>query len=412
MDVLERLLRYVSVSSASDPAVEGKNPTAPREFDMGRLLEAELKELGLSDVLLDDKCYVYGVLPATQGYEDAAKLGFIAHMDTSPDFSGENVVPVLHRDYDGGDVQLKGRVIKTADFPWLPSLKGRTLITADGTTLLGADDKAGIAEIMTMLDEIKRSGAPHGRIAVCFTPDEEVGAGPNGFDITRFGCDFAYTVDGGEEGGIEYENFNAAGAKFEVNGFNVHPGSSKDTMINASLVAIEINSMLPACDTPRCTEGYEGFFHLGRISGNVEHAELMYIVRDHSAESFDARLKLLEHIEKVINEKYGPDTAKLTIKQQYRNMAEVLKPHMHLIENAKLAIRQTGIEPIITPIRGGTDGARLSYMGLPCPNLATGGYAYHGPYEHATLEGMQRCTQVLINLVKIYADLSADGGKR
>ena len=401
MGLLDRFLRYVKVDTTSEPDVQGVQPTAQREFDLAHMLADELKELGLEGVKCDDKAYVYGYLPATPGCENAPKLGFIAHMDTSPDFCGANVNPVVHENYDGGDVKLNGRTLYVADFPHLKKLAGRTLITADGTTLLGGDDKAGVAEIMTMVERIK--DCPHGRIAVGFTPDEEVGAGADGFDVAGFGCDYAYTVDGGEEGGICYENFNAAAADFEVHGFNVHPGSSKDTMINASLVAMEINAMLPACDTPRNTEGYEGFFHLGSMEGNVERALLRYIVRDHSAERFESRLELLRHIEKVINEKYGAGTAKLTIKQQYRNMIELIKPCFHLIDNACAAIREAGLEPIIEPIRGGTDGARLSYMGLPCPNLGTGGYAGHGPYEHITLEGMEKCVQILMGIVKRYA---------
>ena len=403
MGVTERFLRYVKVNTASDPTVEGRIPSAEREFDLARMLADELRELGLEGVRCDDKAYVYGYLPATAGYESAPKLGFIAHMDTAPDFCGENVQPIVHENYDGGDVELKGRTIHVADFPHLKKLAGRTLITADGTTLLGGDDKAGVAEIMTMLERLIGEGIAHGRVAVGFTPDEEVGAGADAFDVAGFGCDFAYTVDGGEEGGIDYENFNAAGANFTVNGFNVHPGSSKDTMINASLVAMEINSMLPAGDTPRLTEGYEGFFHLCSMSGNVERAELEYIVRDHSAQMFAARLELLRHVAKVLNEKYGAGTVELEIREQYRNMLEKIQPCYHIVENACAAIEEAGLKPIIEPIRGGTDGARLSFMGLPCPNLGTGAYAGHGPYEHATTEGMEKCVEILVNIVKRYA---------
>lgn len=403
MGVTERFLKYVKVHTASDPAVEGKIPSAEREFDLAHMLADELREMGLEGVRCDEQAYVYGYLPATPGCEAAPKIGFIAHMDTAPDFSGENVRPVLHENYDGGDVQLENRVIHVSDFPHMKKLAGRTLITASGDTLLGGDDKAGVAEIMTMMERIIADKIPHGRIAVGFTPDEEVGAGADGFDVEGFGCDFAYTVDGGEEGGIDYENFNAAGADFTVHGFNVHPGSSKDTMINASLVAMEINSLLPGTETPRDTDGYEGFYHLCSMSGNVELAKLEYIVRDHSAEMFAARLETLRHIAKIMNEKYGEGTVELNITEQYRNMLELIRPCFHLIDNAKAAIREAGLEPIVEPIRGGTDGARLSYMGLPCPNLGTGGYAGHGPYEHITVEGMEKCVEILLNIVKIYA---------
>lgn len=400
MSVTERFLRYVKVYTTSDPDNEGTIPSAAREFDLAHMLESELKEMGLEGVVCDEQAYVYGYLPATPGCEGAPNVGFIAHMDTAPDFCGENVNPVVHENYDGGDVELNGRTIRVADFPSMAKLKGRTLITADGTTLLGGDDKAGVAEIMTMLEQVIKSGIPHGRIAVGFTPDEEIGAGADGFDVKGFGCDFAYTVDGGEEGGIDYENFNAASADFTVHGFNVHPGSSKNTMINASLVAMEINAMLPSGDTPRDTDGYEGFFHLCSMSGNVEKAALEYIVRDHSATVFDARLETLRHIQKLINEKYGEGTAELTIREQYRNMIEMIRPCIQVVDYAKEAIREAGLEPIVEPIRGGTDGARLSYMGLPCPNLGTGGYAAHGPYEHVTVEGMEKCTEILVNIVK------------
>ncbi len=403
MGIKERFLRYVKVYSTSDPDNEGTIPSAAREFDMAHMLEGELRDMGLEGVKCDDQAYVYGFLPATPGCENVPKIGFIAHMDTAPDFCGENVNPVVHENYDGGDIMLKGRTIHVADFPHLKKLVGRTVITSDGTTLLGGDDKAGVAEIMTMLDEVISSGIPHGYIAVGFTPDEEIGAGADGFDVKGFGCDYAYTVDGGEPYSIEYENFNAAAASFTVHGFNVHPGGSKDTMINASLVAMEINAMLPAGDTPRNTEHYEGFFHLCSMSGNVEKANLEYIVRDHSSSMFEARLETMRHIQKVLNEKYGAGTVELSIREQYRNMLEMIKPCMQVVDIVKDAIRDAGLEPIAEPIRGGTDGARLSYMGLPCPNLGTGGYAAHGPYEHVTVEGMEKCTEVLINIVKRYA---------
>lgn len=403
MKAYERLLKYAKISTASD---EGKKcvPSTARQFDLARLVAGELRELGAADARVDDKCYVYGIVPATPGYESAAKIGFIAHLDTSPDFSGEGADPRVIPDYDGGDVTLgdSGRVLRVADFPHLPSLKGKTLIVTDGRTLLGADDKAGIAEILTMLERLCDSGEPHGQISVGFTPDEEIGAGADHFDLTAFGAEYAYTVDGSEAGEVVFENFNASGAKFEVRGFNVHPGSAKNIMINASLVAMEINSMLPQRQTPRDTENYEGFFHLTHMEGSVEHASLSYIVRDHNAEIFSKREETLREIEKAINQKYGEGTVKLTIREQYRNMREKILPAYHLVENALAATEEMGITPVIRPIRGGTDGARLSFMGLPCPNLGTGGYAFHGPYEHVTAEGMEDATGILLGIVKRY----------
>ena len=322
------------------------------------------------------------------------------------DASGENIKPQIIENYDGKDVVLKGSgdILKVDEFPYLAELKGRTLITTDGTTLLGADDKAGIAEILTVAEEIIKEGLPHGKICIGFTPDEEIGEGPDFFDVPGFDAEFAYTVDGGTEGEIEFENFNAAGAKFTVTGFNIHPGGAKDTMINAIAVASEIQSLLPEAESPRNTEGYEGFYHLTSMSGDVAHAESEYIIRDHDAEKFAAKEENLRRIEKAMNEKYGEGTVKLEIKEQYRNMAEKIRPCYHLIENAEEAARRAGMEPIVLPIRGGTDGARLSFMGLPCPNIGTGGYACHGPYEHITVEGMEKTMAMLKELVKIYAE--------
>ncbi|MGN1001410.1 MAG: peptidase T [Oscillospiraceae bacterium] len=404
MKAYERLLNYVKVHTASVEDGES-TPSAHREFDLAEQLAEELRELGVENVFVDEHCYVYGAIPATAGYEEKPCVGFIAHLDTVPDFPGENVKPRLVENYDGGDIPLgdSGRVLSPGDFPHLKRLTGRTLIVTDGTTVLGADDKAGIAEIMTMAEELLHSGRPHGPVAIGFCPDEEIGHGAALMDLERFGAKYAYTVDGGEEGGIEYENFNACAADFTVTGFNVHPGSAKNTMINAALVAMEINAMLPAGDTPRHTRGYEGFFHLTGISGDVEKARLSYIVRDHDAGSFDARKASLRHIEALINEKYGPGTAHLELRDQYRNMAERVKPCFQVVENALDAIRRAGMEPVVEPIRGGTDGAQLTYRGLVCPNLSTGGFAYHGPYEHISAEGMDKCVQVLLNIVENYA---------
>ena len=404
MRAYERLLNYVVVRTPSDENSETV-PSSKCQFDLAKILVEELKELGLSDAHDDGNCYVYASLPATPGYEDKTKLGFIAHMDTVSDFCDHDIVPVITENYDGGDLCLgnSGRTLTVKDFPHLPELKGRTLITSDGTTVLGVDDKAGIAEIMTMLERVINENIPHGKICVAFTPDEEIGTGASHFNVEEFGADFGYTLDGDGEGEIQFENFNACKANFEITGFNVHPGSSKDTMINASLVAMEINSMLPGFETPRGTEGYEGFYHLMSMDGEVASAHLHYIVRDHNDEFFEARKNTLRLIEKDMNQKWGEGTVKLTFIEQYKNMACIIKDCMHLIDNAKLACEAAGVEPNVIPIRGGTDGCQLSFKGLPCPNLGTGGHGYHGPYEHATVEGMDKATDVIVELVKLYA---------
>jgi len=400
MRAYERFLNYVKVHTASSEDLSC-TPSTERQFDLSRMLEKEMQALGMENVYVDQHAYVYGSISASEGYEDRPCIGLIAHLDTSPDFSGENVQPRLIPDYDGGDVALgdSGRILSVKDFPHLPSLKGQTLIVTDGTTILGADDKAGIAAILSACEQIISGNIPHGKIAVCFTPDEEVGHGASLLDLQRLGADFAYTVDGGELEEISYETFNAAAAVWEVNGFNVHPGSAKDTMINASLVAMEINSMLPSGDIPSMTEGYEGFFHLTDMSGNVEKAKLSYIIRDHDATVFEYRKQSMRHIETLINAKYGKDTAKLTIYEQYRNMAEMLKERMDIVELAERALRRSGLEPVSAPIRGGTDGAQLSYRGLLCPNIGTGGYSFHGPYEHITAERLDKAEEILVNII-------------
>ena len=404
MKAYERLLKYVVVRTPSDENSDTV-PSSECQFNLARLLEAEMKELGLSDVYLDDQCYLYGKLPATPGYEDKPAIGFIAHMDTVSDFCDREINPIINFFYDGKDLPLanSGRTLEVAKFPHLADLAGRMLITSDGNTILGADDKAGIAEILTMIEHLTTENIPHGPICVAFTPDEEIGTGAAHFNVKRFAADYAYTLDGDTEGEIQYENFNACKADFEINGFNVHPGSSKDTMINASLVAMEINNALPSMETPRGTEDYEGFYHLMSMSGEVAHAELHYIVRDHDANLFEARKNTLRLIEKNLNEKWGEGTVKLTITDQYKNMAEVIATCMHLIDNAKAACTAAGVEPLVIPIRGGTDGCQLSFKGLPCPNLGTGGHAYHGPYEHITVEGMDSAVNIIVELVKIYA---------
>lgn len=404
MTALERFLIYVKIHTASSENLE-RTPTEEREFDLSRVLEKEMKDLGFERVFVDEHAYVYGFLPATPGCEERPCVGFIAHLDTIPDFSGENVNPQLIENYDGGDVKLgeSGRVLTKDVNPNLPGLKGHTLVTTDGTTVLGADDKAGIAAIMTACERILAEGRPHGAIAVCFTPDEEVGHGASLLDLERFGADFAYTVDGGELNEINFETFNAASAKWEIRGFNIHPGSAKDKMINASLVAMEINAMLPAGAVPEKTENYEGFFHLTDMSGTVEKAELGYILRDHDANGLAEKEKLMRLIEKQINEKYGAGTARLTIREQYRNMAEKLSAHMEIVELAEKAIRAIGLEPVRVPIRGGTDGSQLSFRGLLCPNIGTGGYACHGPYEHTSaenLDGAARLVEAIVDLAR------------
>ena len=405
MRVEERLLKYVSYWTTSDEECR-QIPSSERQFELGKVLEQELRDLGLEKVTLTDHCYVYGLLPATKGYADKPAVGFISHMDTAPDFSGENVKPQIISDYDGRDVLLKGSgaYLKISDFPTLETLKGRTLITTDGTTLLGADDKAGVAEIMTAVEQIITEKIPHGDIWIGFTPDEEVGSGADLFDLDYFKARFAYTVDGDYEGEVAYENFNAASASFEINGVNVHPGEAKDIMINAALVGCEIASLLPENETPAHTEGREGFYHLTDFSGDIAHAKVNYIVRDHDKATFEKRLDTLRGIEKKMNEKYHADTVKLNIQHSYSNMLEVIEKNEYVVAIAKKAIKNVGLEPVSRPVRGGTDGARLSFMGLPCPNLGTGGYGFHGPLEHISVEGMDTAVSVIKEIVKITAE--------
>ena len=405
MRVEERLLKYVSYWTTSGEECR-QIPSSERQFELGKVLEQELRDLGLEKVTLTDHCYVYGLLPATKGYADKPAVGFISHMDTAPDFSGKDVKPQIIPDYDGNDVLLKGSgaYLKVSDFPTLETLKGRTLITTDGTTLLGADDKAGVAEIMTAVEQIITEKIPHGDIWIGFTPDEEVGSGADLFDLDYFKAKFAYTVDGDYEGEVAYENFNAASASFEITGVNVHPGEAKDIMINAALVGCEIASLLPENETPAHTEGREGFYHLTDFSGDIAHAKVNYIVRDHDKATFEKRLDTLRGIEKKMNEKYHADTVKLNIQHSYSNMLEVIEKNEYVVAIAKKAIKNVGPEPVSRPVRGGTDGARLSFMGLPCPNLGTGGYGFHGPFEHISVEGMDTAVSVIKEIVKITAD--------
>ena len=405
MRAYERFLQYVKVYTTSDEE-SSTHPTTARQLDLGRMLVAQLEELGLKDARLDEYGYVYATLPATPGCEQAAGLGFIAHMDTAPGTSGENVNPQIHENYDGGDVVLPatGAVLKPADFPFLTEMKGQTLITTDGSTLLGADDKAGVAEIMTMVERLIREGRPHGKICIGFTPDEEVGQGADLFDVDGFGAAYAYTVDGDDVGEISYENFNAAAAAIKIHGLSVHPGSAKNTMRNALSLAMEYHAALPAFECPEHTEGREGFFHLCDLQGDVSEAVFHYIIRDHDADRFAVRKAQMQQVADRLNEKYGAGTVELELTDSYRNMLEKIRPHFHLVENARAAIRAVGLTPVESPIRGGTDGATLSYKGLPCPNLGTGGFNFHGPMECITVEKMDQAVEVLLNLADLYKD--------
>ena len=405
MRAYERLLKYVKVWTTSDPE-SGTHPSTMRQFDLAHQLVQELKDLGLTDAHVDEHCYVYATLPATPGQESAKPLGFIAHMDTTDDASGENVNPQIHPNYDGGKVVLPatGTVLDPAQFPFLTEMKGQTLITTDGSTLLGADDKAGVSEIMTMLERVISEKRPHGKLCIGFTPDEEIGEGADLFDIPGFGADFAYTVDGGDAGSIEYENFNAAAATVTIHGFSVHPGSAKDTMINASNVAMEFHQALPVMARPETTEGRQGFYHLCQMYGDVTTAKLGYILRDHDAAKLQFKKDNMQDIADYLNGKYGAGTVEVEIKDSYRNMLEKIKPHFHLIETARKAVRMAGLEPEEVPVRGGTDGATLSWKGLPCPNLGTGGFNFHGVCECTTVERMDRCTQIVLNIISLYAE--------
>ncbi|MBO4823800.1 MAG: peptidase T, partial [Lachnospiraceae bacterium] len=390
----ERFLNYVKIHTTSDEE-SGLHPSFKGEFDLANILADELKELGMSGVRVDEHCYVYAYLPATPGYENATKLGFIAHMDTSPEASGEDVKPVIREHYDGSDIVLEGTgdILSVSRFPELKDFIGDTIITTDGTTLLGADDKAGVAEIMTAMDTIITENIPHGEIWVGFTPDEEIGEGADFFDLKNFGATYAYTVDGGDVNALEYENFNAAGAEIAIKGVSVHPGSAKDIMVNAALVGMELHSLLPEAMRPEHTEGYEGFFHLTSFTGQVSSAKMSYIIRDHDHDLFEQKKVMLQDAVAAINKKYGDGTVTLTIKDSYYNMLEKIKPHMHLIENARLALKKAGLNPIDVPVRGGTDGARLSYDGLPCPNLGTGGCNFHGTYECCSIDKMDKAVE-------------------
>ena len=404
MKAYERLLKYARIWTTSDEE-STTSPTTSRQFDLAKQLVEEMKEIGIEDAYMDEFGYVYGHIPATPGYEDRTAIGFIAHMDTAPDYSGENVNPQIIENYDGNDVSLgtSGKVLSVAEFPSLKTLAGRTLITTDGTTLLGADDKAGIAEIMTVAEELIKENIPHGKVSISFTTDEEVGSGAKHMNLEVFGAPFAYTVDGGPEGEIQFENFNAASADFYVHGVNVHPGEAKGIMKNSQKIAMEIQGMLPVDEAPEYTEGYEGFFHLMEMTGTVEETKMSYLIRDFDSESYENRKELLRNITETVNKKYGEGTVELKLIDSYRYMREKIEPCMDLIEYAKKACEMAEVKADIAPIRGGTDGARLSFVGLPCPNLGTGGYGFHGAFEHITAEGMDKAAAIIKNIILQFA---------
>ena len=406
MTLVDRFLKYVSFDTQSDEST-GLTPSTPKQMVFAEYLKTELESLGLEDITLDEHGYLFATLPANID-KKVPTIGFIAHMDTSPDMTGKDVTPRIVKGYDGTDIVLcaeENIILSPAQFPELLDHKGEDLIVTNGKTLLGADDKAGIAEIVSAIVYLKEHPEiKHGKIRIGFNPDEEIGEGAHKFDVGKFGCEWAYTMDGGEVGELEFENFNAAAAKITFKGRNVHPGYAKNKMINSIRVANQFIAMLPSMETPEQTEGYEGFYHLMSMSGEVAEAELHYIVRDHDKDLFEAKKKTLKLIEKDMNEKWGEGTVALTISEQYRNMAEIIATCMHLIDNAKKACENADVTPLVLPIRGGTDGARLSFMGLPCPNIGTGGYACHGPYEHITVEGMEKTMAMLKELVKIYAE--------
>lgn len=406
-EVIDRFIRYAKVDTQSSEDT-GLHPSTDKQKILGRLLKEELISLGAEDVYMDEHNYVYASIPATDGGVCDKVLGFIAHMDTSPEASGENVVPKFTSDYDGKDIMLgedKEVVLSPSVFAELGNYVGQTIIHTDGTTLLGADDKAGIAEIMTLADILLKdihsgeSRIVHGKISIAFTPDEEIGEGVEYFDIERFGADYAYTVDGGALGELEYENFNAASAVITINGVSIHPGDAKDKMINAASVACELQSMIPHSERPETTEGYEGFYHLTDMKGDVSKATLSYIIRDHDLQEFARRKEFIAKIVDDINSKYGANIAVATIKDQYFNMRSVIEPdYMFLIERASKAMTNNGVEPVIKPIRGGTDGAMLSYKGLPCPNLCTGGHNFHGVHEYIPAESMVKVVDILVSI--------------
>ena len=410
MKLADRFLKYVSIDTQSSKD-STSSPSTAKQFQLAELLYQELKEMGIEDVRLDRKyCYIYAGIPSNLPAEkkDVPVIGLIAHMDTSPEISGARVKARMIENYDGEEVILNSEqniVLSPSVYPELKNYTGKTLIVTDGTTLLGADDKAGIAEIMTAVEELlAHPERPHGEIRIAFTPDEEIGAGMDHFDVDAFGADFAYTVDGGAEGELEYETFNAASVNVEINGLSIHPGSAKNRMINASLLAAELVGYLPAEQTPAHTEGYEGFYHLYGISGNIEKATVSYIIRDHDRNLFEEKKKYFASVCNLMNQKYGEGTVQVEIQDSYYNMKEMIVPHFHLIETAKKAMEMNQVACKIAPVRGGTDGSRLSFMGIPCPNLYTGGHNYHGRFEYVCYESMKTMVQVIQTILMLYAE--------
>lgn len=408
-DVIEKFLKYVKVDTQSDPD-SGTSPSTMKQHDLAKILRDELIGIGASDVYYDEEhCYVYASIPSNiDDGKKRYKMGFVAHMDTSDEVSGKDVNPRIVDNYEGSDICLSkdGKVVLSPkDFPELLNHIGEDLIVTDGTTLLGADDKAGVSEIMTMAETLlSNPEIKHGEIKIAFTPDEEIGEGTAYFDIERFGADFAYTVDGGKLGELEYENFNAAGGTVKVHGRSVHPGDAKNKMINAALICYEFHSMLPVFQNPMYTEKREGFFHLTGVNGGTENAEATYSIRDHDEKLFEEKKKLFKEAADYLNKKYGEGTVEVDVKDQYFNMIEKIRPHMHLVDNVKKVMEELGVTPIDSPIRGGTDGASLSYKGLPCPNLCTGGYNYHGKYEYASIQEMRKVVDILLGIVKVYGE--------
>ncbi len=402
MNIKDRFLKYVSFETTSNPMSE-TTPSTEIQRPFAEYLVAELKSIGMEDVTIDEHSYVMATLPANTT-EKVPTIGFIAHIDTAPDMSGKDVKPRIVENYDGENIVLdeKDGIVMNVDFfPELKKYVGKDIIVTDGHTLLGADDKAGIAEIVTAMEYLlTHPEVKHGKVRVAFTPDEEIGRGAHKFDVEKFAADWAYTIDGGEVGELEYENFNAAGASITINGCNVHPGTAKNKMRNAIGIAMEFAAMLPAVEKPEHTEGYEGFFHLVDIKGAVETASMMYIVRDHDRDLYEARKQTLVDVQKYLNNKYGENTIELTINDQYFNMREKVEPVMHIVDLAFAAMEEAGLKPIVKPIRGGTDGSQLSFKGLPCPNIFTGGHNFHGRYEYIPLQSMEKSTEVIINIIK------------
>lgn len=406
MALLERFLKYVSIHTTSDENT-GLVPSTPQQMEFAKILAEELKDMGMQDVSLDKKGYLMATLPSNID-KDVPTVGFISHLDTSPDMSGKNVKPRIVENYDGNDIILNEKeniVLSPKQFPELTMYRGQSLVVTNGLTLLGADDKAGIAEIMTAMDYfIKKPDVKHGKVRIAFNPDEEIGLGAHHFDVEKFGCQFAYTMDGGEIGELEYENFNAAGAKVTFYGTNVHPGYAKNKMVNSMKIATKFMATVPANESPEYTDGYEGFYHLTGIGGDVEKTTVSYIIRDHDRKKFEERKAHLQMLVDKINSEFGDNTATLEVKDQYYNMKEKVEPVKYIVDIASEAIRQAGVEPKVKPIRGGTDGAQLSFKGLPCPNIFAGGHNFHGKYEFVPIQSMEKATEVVKNIIKIVAN--------